>query len=380
MHMRKYTSLTLLLVLSVVAKDCDYEDYFAREDRYGEEKKKREQVILEKYRRILSNAPEVIRNLPDVLNTMNLNVRPPHNMLVLLGETGVGKTAMMYSILFTLEPEWSVEIIGIEELRLLESNRYTATAKFKEIMRWIESKNTKTIVVFDEMNRLLENYENPHYDTDGLSTLIWQTLDRCTWNPNIFFIATMSRMDRIPQQLQERLMDSAVEIKSLSSQNDADACLIGFIRDSGAHISDENLAYLLEKFGAMGMRKPRSIESLGGAICYRASCKNGQNTSLCITKECIDDAIDNHMRMIEVVKPGRKPEADDERRHKEHMKSSKEMHEESMRINKELHEDHAKRIKEIHAESMKQSREMHQEHIEFHKKKWAIQLQQKSCS
>lgn len=60
-------------------------------------------------------------------------------------------------------------------------------------------------MVIDELNELLENSENSHYDTSATAKYFWQFLDGQSDNQNFFLIGTMNRDTHLPQPFKNRI-------------------------------------------------------------------------------------------------------------------------------------------------------------------------------
>ena len=279
--------------------------------------------VIDKAKYILSTAPDAVRNVPMALNAMNMQYRPSFNNLVLLGAPGGGKTEIARSI--AILSGWNIYQIGEEQLNRIGSQRNHSTAHYMNILSIVEEDENKAIIIFDEMNGLLENHDSAHHDTDTLSRAIWKSLSKNSENKNIFFISTMNRMDRIPIQLKDRLLYSVVKIDGFGSLDDANTCLLRSLRVPEYSLSQDDSTYLLQRFEPLNIRYPRNIELLAQAIKYRSFCSVGNCVdAIAISRASIDSVFNERLLISEEIKLNKTHESDEERRHKESMQLQKE--------------------------------------------------------
>lgn len=133
----------------------------------------------------------------------------PHNRdyrsAYFVGEPGSGKTSMARSIGHKMSKKgWNYKFIGSTEL-LGEYRNQTARQLKKELQKIVDSKRP-TIVVIDELNRLLENTESQHHDTATAATALWLFLDKQRNNENFFLIGTMNRVTKLPKPFKDRIL------------------------------------------------------------------------------------------------------------------------------------------------------------------------------
>src|ERR1700761_574312 len=133
----------------------------------------------------------------------------PHNRdyrsAYFVGEPGSGKTSMARAVAHKMSKEgWNYIFIPSTEL-LGEYRNQTAISLKNKLESAIKSR-IPTIIIIDELNRLLENTESKHHDTDTAATALWLFLDRQRNNENFFLIGTMNRVTKLPKPFKDRIL------------------------------------------------------------------------------------------------------------------------------------------------------------------------------
>jgi len=127
-----------------------------------------------------------------------------------VGEPGSGKTMMANAIAYRMQQHgWKCKVISSTSL-LRDYRNQTATQLRRELQAAVAS-NKPTIIVIDELNRLLENFGSKNHDTDMIATELWTFLDSQRKNPNFFLIGTMNQITKLPKPFKNRILSDYIE-------------------------------------------------------------------------------------------------------------------------------------------------------------------------
>ena len=123
-----------------------------------------------------------------------------------VGEPGTGKTTIAKAIPHFIN--WYFDFIP--SAALLGSYRNQASERLLQHLNRAVSGKRKVVVIIDEINRLLENFDSKNHDTDSTSSNLWMFLDAQRLNPNFFLIGTMNRDNKIPEPMKNRIEASSI--------------------------------------------------------------------------------------------------------------------------------------------------------------------------
>lgn len=254
-----------------------------------------------------------------------------------VGEPGSGKTITAKTIAYKMAQKgWEYKIIP--STSFLGEYRNQTAIRFQKELEIATSSNKPTIIVIDELHRLLENANSKHHDTDMTATVLWTFLDKQINNKNFFFIGTMNRANKLPKPFKDRILtgcvpfplitDSKIKAKLFRKHlTSVDICL-------DKEITDAFLNQELEKIGPCSGRNLKHI-SLATLMMYKG---NKEKRPLLIKKESIVRAINEYMRNKATMEYDIEDETDEqrqERHHKENMDLQKKHREEQIEIQKE---------------------------------------------
>jgi AAA+ superfamily predicted ATPase len=210
-----------------------------------------------------------------------------------VGEPGTGKTTMALAIAYTMTQEgWEYKFLSSTSL-LGEHRNQTAIALQKEFAA-IEASEKPTILIIDELNRLLENTDSKHHDTDTAATALWTFLDKQKGNKNFFFIGTMNRANKLPKPYKSRILLDYIKFPLINNPK----LKSDFVRTTlttkntslDAEVTDAFLDKELEKIGSCS---GRDLKNISNAI-YKISKINERQPSnpMVIKKATITHIID----------------------------------------------------------------------------------------
>lgn len=264
----------------------------------------------------------------------------PHNRdyrsAYFVGDPGSGKTAMARAIVYKMSKKgWSYKFIDSTEL-LGEYRNQTAIRLKKKLQEVVASKRP-TIIVIDELHRLLENSESKHHDTDTAATALWLFLDKQRNNEKFFLIGTMNRVTRLPKPLKDRILIDVIKFPRI---DDPKVKNLIFRRAITSHnmsfdnaVTNEFLDAELAKLGPCMGRKLHKVSKLLFQI--QKMDNKEQIISHVVKKEIITKSVALYIQLQNDMDYDFVEERDDEREnryHIENMNLQKQHHRENQRL------------------------------------------------
>lgn len=260
----------------------------------------------------------------------------PHNKdyrsAYFVGEPGSGKTTMARAIAYKMSKKgWDYKFIGSTEL--VGGHRDQTARQLKEELQKVVASKRPTIVVIDELHRLLENTESKHHDTDTAATALWLFLDKQRNNQNFFLIGTMNRITKLPKPLKDRVLIDVVKfhpiddvkIKNLLFRHSITSHNMSF--DNA--VTDEFLDTELAKLGTCFGRNLNKVSKLLFQI-QRMDNKEKVMSSV-VKKEIITKSIRLYIEMRNDMDYDFVEETDEERQNRHHI--------ENMNVQKQHHRE-----------------------------------------
>jgi AAA+ superfamily predicted ATPase len=264
----------------------------------------------------------------------------PHNRdyrsAYFVGDPGSGKTSMARAIGYKMSKEgWDYKFIESTQL-LGEYRNQTAKQLKKELEEVVVSKRP-TIVVIDELHRLLENTESKHHDTDTAATALWLFLDKQRNNKNFFLIGTMNRITKLPKPFKDRIFIDVIKFPRI---NDAKVKNVLFRQAIISHnMSFDNAVtneFLDTELAKLGFCTGRNIHKLSKLLFQMQRIDNdGQVLPDVIKKENITKSIGLYMELQNDMDYDFVEETDDERQNRHHIENmnlQKQHHQENQRL------------------------------------------------
>lgn len=241
----------LLMALLLLPSQCfsvdDEENYF-----YGES--------IEVLEAAYKNAPRRVYWIVDsLLGNKRGPGSYPFNYTLFDGEPGVGKSTLALAIAYKLQ--WDVQILGVNDFMKVE-NRNGTSVVFNNIMSAFEDCDDNTIIIIEEVNHLLMNYDSKHHDTDSSSMSLWLFLDGLKRNPNLFFIGTTNGIGGFPPQLESRFKAAVVSITADNNTDRIKDNLLKGLSHEKVVISDEAKTHLNQYVHLLQSYNARDIQHL----------------------------------------------------------------------------------------------------------------------
>ncbi len=151
----------------------------------------------------IENAPTLVQGMVKywMLPMHDMNTPAAHR-LILVGEPGTGKTTLAYAIGRMLDCRTTY----IPASSFVGSHRNETAVRIKNFFnKCKKEKVQKRIIIIDELHKILEHYDNEHYDTSETAAALWLALDELeNYYPHIIVIATMNSAIGIPPEIKSR--------------------------------------------------------------------------------------------------------------------------------------------------------------------------------
>ncbi len=237
-----------------------------------------------------------------------------------IGKPGTGKTIAATAIAHQMSQKgW--DYIFISSTELVEGYRNQTCIHIRQKLESIVSSGRPTIIIIDEISRLLENADSKNHDTDMSATAIWSFLDKQLKNEKLFLIGTMNSAENLPQPFKNRINSNAILFQSKASTE----LKIKHLRkkltnnNSSLHkeVTDEFLKNELEKVDSC---YGRGLIHLTTHILMLHKINTKESHSI-ITKTSIINGINEYLLNEEMLKTNKKTETDEERQERYHQEN-----------------------------------------------------------
>ncbi len=146
-----------------------------------------------------------------VVDHLTRPLDPAWRAAFFVGRPGTGKTTAALAIPHLAR--WYFDFVPSGPL--LSRYRNETKEKLEAHLQRAVSSGKKVVVIIDEINRLLENFNSKKHDSDATSSALWMFLDSQKYNNNFFLIGTMNRDDKLPDPFKSRAVGSTVRFKMI---------------------------------------------------------------------------------------------------------------------------------------------------------------------
>ncbi len=262
-----------------------------------------------------------------------------------IGKPGVGKSTLAKAVAF--KSEWMPEYFVPSDFE--EKGRNATSHKLIGKLNSITGKNVETVVILDELNQLLEHYNNDHYDTDATSKALWTFLDKQEGNNRFFLIGIMNRADKLPPQVKSRMLAQSILIDAPQNPEFRKDLFLSKLITSRVKLSKDANEYIDKNIGSMGEYSGRDFKKFALAAKMQAVGPKKEDC-IVIDKGHLEKAYQYIENVKKVIKPHQEDKTSEEVQrelHKETLDQQKKFHEETMKQQRIFHEDN-RRVQQQH--------------------------------
>lgn len=283
---------------------------------------------IEEMKLVFASAPQeaqcIVKHLQD---PAFFELTQDYRSATFVGEPGTGKTTTALAIAHVMiEHGWTYKFLS--SISLLGEHRNQTAINLQKELGIIESSKKPTILIIDELNRLLENTDSKHHDTDTTATALWTFLDKQKNNKNFFFIGIMNRANKLPKPYKSRILFDCIKFSLIDNAKTKSSFIRKFLTTKNSmldvEVTDTFLERELEKIGSCS---GRDLKNISHAI-YRINKMNDTEPSspMVIKTAVITYAIDFYLKNKTELDYDAQEETDEQRQNRYH-KENQEMQE-----------------------------------------------------
>lgn len=245
---------------------------------------------------------------------------------IFYGVPGSGKTVTANAIAYKMsQAGWNCKIISSPSLLGGQRNQ-TAINLERELKSAVASKKP-TLIIIDELHRLLENSDSKHHDTDLTSTALWTFLDKQEGNENFFLIGTMNRIDKLPQPFKNRIISDYIHFPLTTDPKIKNKLMRMYLTTENSvmdeEVTDDFLNKELEKLNDCA---GRCLKKISRAIGRKNRINDPKKSSVTAIKNAtITEVADEYTKRKTEIRYNWIDESDEERQdrhHKENLEMS----------------------------------------------------------
>lgn len=272
-------------------------------------------TTIEEMHAVFNTAPKRLTDIVKHLKDPNYFNTPEYRYEFITGEPGVGKTTMAKAIGYYAG--WkcifrtATEIIG--------KSRNETAIKLRALFNAVINKNANSVLIIDEANELLENTENEHYDTATTAKEFWTFLDKQNGNNKFFLIGTMNRVDRLPEQIKDRIQGQLTKMALPQGSDVIRKLLLDEFSKTKFLLTEEAKTYINQNIENLRGMSYRQIKKFVLTTIRNVSENSQDNSNRYVSPCNLIEASKQIKSDREEMKCGQVPESNEEKRHKELM-------------------------------------------------------------
>jgi|GEM_PF-1905860 len=278
------------------------------------------EMDIKKMSLVFTSSPEeaqfIVKHLQD---STYFPLNEDYRSAIFVGEPGSGKTIMANAIAYKMtEHGWEYKILS--STSLLGEHRNQTAIRLQKELDAIAASNKPTILIINELNRLLEYTESKHHDTDTAATALWTFLDKQKGNEKFFFIGTMNRINKLPKPYKNRVLSDCITFPLMTDSIMKAQFLRNYLTSPNTELDKEVTDDFLNKeVEKMGDSSGRDLENISRIICRTSKMKETNPSSFLVIKQvAITYAVDQYMRKKIESDYNIEEETDDERQNRHH--------------------------------------------------------------
>jgi hypothetical protein len=202
---------------------------------------------------------------------------------------------------------------------ILLKYRNATSQRLKAIITAILRTSGKSVLVIDEINKLVENYTSENNDSGQTASTLWTSMDENQNNKNFYLIGTANDSKKMPPQLQDRFRHTFVTISSPTPDNRRQI-IQHFLDHIGIPIDKQVNEYIDQ---IVERTKGASVRNIKNFF-YAAKLFALVTENPVLTRECLEQAVLERTNDAQVFCDFLPVISDEERRHQESLKLQKE--------------------------------------------------------
>jgi len=279
------------------------------------------EIDIEEMKLVFKTSPKEAQFIIQYLQNPTLfQLSQDYRSATFVGEPGTGKTTTAKAIAYEMSKQgWECKFLSSTSL-LGEHRNQTSIALQKEL-KAIEASKKPTILIIDELNRLLENSDSKHHDTDTVATALWTFLDKHRDNKNFFFIGTMNRANKLPKAYKSRILLDYIEFPLVSNSKYKNQFIRRELTSKNTQLETEITdAFLDKELEKMKICSDRDLKNLSNAI-YKRSFMTETipvHDKMIIKKATIEHVINHYVQAKIKLDYDSEEETDEERQNRHH--------------------------------------------------------------
>jgi AAA+ superfamily predicted ATPase len=268
---------------------------------------------------VFQNAPRQAQMIVEHLKDPTYLDDIEYRSATFVGEPGSGKTTMALAIAHRMsEFDWKYALVS--STALLGQYRNQTALHLGKLLRAIAKSIKPTILIIDELNRLLEHSESKSHDTDTTATTLWTFLDQQRKNVKFFFIGTMNNLAKLPKPYKDRILFEYIKFDLITSPAKKCKALLRYLNGNSIRIDPTvTREFLMTQLGTIGDCSGRNLKKLAAYI-RRLSRLTEQERSgtMVITMQHIAQAIAEYSKRKDYTHYDAQELTDEQRQDKYH--------------------------------------------------------------